>query len=210
MQDVLYIDDVARADALLKPLRVELLKRMVEPRSCTELAAQLGETPQKLYYHVKVLEREGLVVKVRERRVGGIMEGLYQAVARSYWLSPRLVGRAGGQNATRDAVGLGFLLTLAEELQADVARLAESPAPEVPSLGLAAVVELRDPAERRRFMRDVQAAFQSLAERYGARERTREAGQPARPAFRLMLACYPQPDAPDQPAATDLAEGSTR
>jgi DNA-binding transcriptional ArsR family regulator len=117
MREVLYIDDVERAGLLLKPLRIELLRLMTEPRTCPELGQRLGETPQKIYYHVKVLEHAGLVEKVAERRVGGIMEGLYQAVARSYWLSPKLVGQIGEDGARRTA----FL----EELRSSVQALAE-------------------------------------------------------------------------------------
>jgi hypothetical protein len=42
--------------------------------------------------------------------VRGIHEGIYQAAGRSYWLSPRLVGRI-GLRQTRDRLSLGYLLT---------------------------------------------------------------------------------------------------
>ncbi len=124
MQDLLYVEQAGQAGALLHPLRLGVLKRLGEPRSCPDLARDLAETTQKVYYHVKILEEAGLVDKVDERRVRGIMEGLYQARARSYWLSPRLVGRVGGPKRARDQMSLGFLLTLTEEIQSDVAHLA--------------------------------------------------------------------------------------
>src|SRR5688572_24566126 len=120
MQDLIYIDELDRAAALLKPMRVELLRLLAEPRSCPELAGLVGETTQKVYYHVKVLEQNGLVKKIEERRVGGIMEGLYQAAGRSYWLSPRLVGRIGGRRKAQERASLSYLLALAEQLQDDV------------------------------------------------------------------------------------------
>jgi DNA-binding transcriptional ArsR family regulator len=46
---------------LLKPIRLEILKRLDEPRTCPELADYFDETPQKVYYHVKALEHAGLV-----------------------------------------------------------------------------------------------------------------------------------------------------
>ena len=113
MQDDLYIETVDQALTLLKPLRIELLKRMDEPRTCPELASYFDETPQKIYYHVKALERAGLVEKMAERRVRGVVEGYYQAKARSYWLAPRLVGELGGQRLTQDQMSLHFLLSLA-------------------------------------------------------------------------------------------------
>jgi DNA-binding transcriptional ArsR family regulator len=193
MQDVLYIDDVDQAAALLKPVRIELLKRMVEPTTCSSLAEQLGETPQKLYYHVKTLERAGLVEKVDERRVGGIMEGLYQAAARAFWLSPRLVGQIGGRQRVHDDSNLGYLLGLAEELQQDIGLLSRRITVDAPSLGLSAQIELNDAADREAFMQEVQGAIQQIAERYGARDAADRPADPRR-TFRLMVACYPQPD----------------
>src|SRR5215831_8485479 len=96
MQEMLYIENVEQAVALLKPRRLEILKQLGEPHSCLELAELLEDTPQKIYYHVKALEQAGLVEKVSERRIRGILEGFYQARARSYWLAPSLVGRVGG------------------------------------------------------------------------------------------------------------------
>ena len=89
MQDIFYIETVDQASTALKPIRIEILRRMAEPRTCPELAEALGETPQKIYYHVKQLQKAGLVEKVEERRVRGVVEGYYQAVARAYWLGPR-------------------------------------------------------------------------------------------------------------------------
>jgi DNA-binding transcriptional ArsR family regulator len=190
MQDVLYIEAVDQAAALLKPLRLAVLKRLDEPRSCPELADALGEPTQKLYYHVKVLERVGLVDKIGERRVGGIMEGVYQAAARSYWLSPGLVGQIGGPRRARDGLSREFLLSLAEELQGDVALLArqEEEHP-VPTLGLSAQIELRNSHERAAFMTELQETLQALATKYGARGDAPSTDQPT--TFRLMVACYP-------------------
>jgi Helix-turn-helix domain len=192
MRDVIYIEAVDQAATLLNPLRLGLLKHLAEPRSCPELAGFVGETAQKVYYHVKALERVGLVKKVGERRVRGMVEGRYQAKGRSYWLSPALVGRIGSRGRARDQFSLGFLLTLAEELQADIGHLSEVDAEEVPSLGLSAEIHLADSARRTAFLQEVQHTFEALARKYGARgpeEVSHSKGQ----SFRLVLACYPKP-----------------
>ena len=189
MLNLLYIQEIEQAGALLQPLRVELLKLMAEPRTCTELAGVVEQTPQRVYYHVKILEKAGLIEKTSERKVRGIMEGLYQAKARSYWLSPELVGRLGGKQQAQDQMSLGYLLSLAEGLQTDVGLLAQRAEGEhVPSLGLSAQIELRTAEERAAFMEDVQAIVQSLAEKYGKRQGDPDGGGSL---FRLMLACYP-------------------
>ena len=119
------VDSVDQAAVMLKPMRVALLREMAEPRTCPELAELFGETAQKMYYHVKTMERAGLVERSGERSVNGIAEGFYRARATSYWLSPRLVRRLGGTAAVRDQTSLRMLAGHAEDLLEDVARLAE-------------------------------------------------------------------------------------
>src|SRR3954471_24785293 len=114
MLDTLYIEDVAQADALLKPKRVQIMRELAEPRTCTEVGGVLGETPQAIYYHVKRLQAAGLVSLVEQRRGGGVVEGVYQPVARSYWVSPWGAGRLGPPRAREDMLGLGYLLNLTE------------------------------------------------------------------------------------------------
>jgi DNA-binding transcriptional ArsR family regulator len=66
MRDVLYLDRIEQAETLLKPQRIEVLRRLAEPRSCTEVATRLGQTQQRVYYHVKRLVEAGLVTQVSE------------------------------------------------------------------------------------------------------------------------------------------------
>jgi DNA-binding transcriptional ArsR family regulator len=180
MRDVLYLERIEQAEALLKPQRIEVLRQLAEPRSCTEVAGRLDQTPQRVYYHVKRLVDAGLASQVSERRVRGIHEGIYQASARSYWLSPRLVGPIGARRQ-RDELSLGHLLDLVEEVQADIAGL-DRTAPELPSIGVSG--EIRVPAARRQeFLDDLRSTLQDLFTRYGG---------PKGDAFRLAVACYPR------------------
>lgn len=194
MQDVYYIEQLDQALTLLHPLRVELLRHLDQPRTCPELAAIFETTPQKVYYHIKSLEKAALVVKTGERRVRGIVEGFYQARARSYWLAPSLVGQIGGEVAARDQTSLRFLLVLAEEVQSDIARLGQRSevGADVPSLGLSAHIYLPDEDRRTAFLEDVQAVFQQLARKYGLP--LDDSHESAGRLFRLILACYPKED----------------
>ncbi|MFC6088930.1 helix-turn-helix domain-containing protein [Saccharothrix lopnurensis] len=184
MRDVLYLEQIEQAEALLKPQRVDVLRQLAEPRSCTEVAAVLGQTPQRVYYHVKRLVEAGLAAQVDQRRVRGITEGVYQAAARSYWLSPELVGRLGPRRA-RDELSLGHLLDLAERVQADIAAL-DRARPELPSLGVSGEIRVR-PEQRQLFFDELKTTLQDLFSRYGGAEGD---------AFRLAVACYP--NHPDQ------------
>lgn len=189
MQDVKYVDDVEQALVLLKPQRLEILKRLDEPRTCPELAAIFGESAQKVYYHVKALEAAGLVDRIAERRVRGAVEGIYRARARSYWLAPSLIGQIGGQTAARDQASLRMLLGLAEEVIEDAGRLGEATVvgQTIPTLSMSAHIHLPDGARRAEFMRELQSTFQDIARRYGLDDE-----QDDHASFRLVMLCYPK------------------
>lgn len=188
--DVLYLESADQASEMLKPMRLEILRLSDRPRTCSELGEALGHTPQKVYYHVKRLEHAGLMERVGERKVRGILEGIYQARARAYWLAPTLVRRLGGPGAARDQASLRVLCGHAERMLEDVGHLANrvEGGAEVPSLSLSADVALATDESRTEFLQEVQQAFVSIAERYGAR-----ADSPKASTFHLSLACYPDP-----------------
>lgn len=181
MKDVLYLERIEQAEILFKPQRIEVLRLLAEPRTCGEVAERLGQSKQRVYYHVKVLEEAGLVVRVSERKVRGIHEGIYQAAARSYWMSPKLVGAIGGVRKARDAMSLGYLLDLMEEVQGDIARL-DPETSELPSLGVSGEIRVR-PEQRQEFMNELQRTLRDLFTRYGG---------PEGDAFKLAVACYPR------------------
>ena len=180
MRDVLFLEQIDQAEALLKPQPIEVLRQLAEPRTCTEVALRLGQTPQRVYYHVKRLVDVGLVDQVSERKVRGIHEGIYQASARSYWVSPRLVGRI-GLRKVQDELSLGYLLDLMEDVQADIAAL-DRTAPELPSVGVSGEIRVL-PEHRQEFLNDLQRVLQDLFTRYGGAEGD---------AFKLAVACYPK------------------
>lgn len=196
MQDVCYIEDVEQAMTLLKPFRLEILQRLDSPRTCPELAAEFGESAQKIYYHVKALQEAGLVDKVAEKRVRGTVEGYYQAKARSYWLGPKLVGAVGGARQARDQASLRVLLQLAEDVIDDTGKLgsATEAGRHVPSLSLSAQIHLADSAHRAEFLQELQATFQALALKYGIAQNDNDADESTGKStnFRLVMMCYPK------------------
>jgi len=194
MQDVFYIEEMEQAVSLLKPVRIEILKQMDEPCTCPELADYFDESPQKIYYHVKALEKAGLVDKVDEKRVRGTVEGYYQARARSYWLAPHLVGKVGETPMSSDEKSLQVLLQLAEDVHDDIGKLANQAqaGQEVSSLSLSAHIHLPDGERRAEFLEEVALAFQSIARKYGTPPI--DAILENDKGYRLVLACYPKLD----------------
>jgi DNA-binding transcriptional ArsR family regulator len=177
-----------QARLLLRPLRMELMQLLAEPRTCTELAAALKLTPQKAYYHVKVLEKAGLVDRVAERKVKGISEGIYRAAGDSVWISPELTAKLGGGRQVRRQVALGQLGELAGLVMEDARALAAEP--DAPVMTVNAAIELASPADRKSFMEDVQEAIHQIARLYGASGELVDEGEN----YRLVLACYRQPE----------------
>ena len=105
MLDVTVIDDPAAAEASLDPIRARLLAELVTPGSATTLAAKVGLPRQKVNYHLRTLERHGLVELVEERRKGNVTERVMQAVAASFVISPAALAGVqpdpGGQHRRR-------------------------------------------------------------------------------------------------------------
>src|SRR6478735_6892919 len=88
MHDVTVIDDPAAAEASLDPIRARLLAELAQPGSASTLATRVGITRQKANYHLRALERHGLVELVEERRKGNCTERVLQATAAAYVISP--------------------------------------------------------------------------------------------------------------------------
>lgn len=88
MLEVAVIEDAAAAEVSLDPVRARLLAELAEPASASMLAARVGLARQKVNYHLKALERHGLVELVEERRKGNVTERVMRATAWSYVISP--------------------------------------------------------------------------------------------------------------------------
>jgi len=188
MQEVHFIEQAEEASEVLKPARIEILSRLSRPRTCPELAKELGMTTQKVNYHMKVLKLAGLVHLVDERRKRGTMEGVYQAVAKSFWFSPRLVTQLGDRARTRDQASLAYLMQLAEDLQVDIGHMIEREGSALtPSLGVNAQIQLSDENDRARFLNEIKEIFSHLAQKYGG---SVESTHNDDDSYRLMLACY--------------------
>src|SRR3954452_14347714 len=89
MHGVTVIEDPAAAEASLDPIRARLVAERADPGSASTLAARVpGLTRQKANYHLRALERHGLVELVEERRKGNCTERVLQATAAFYVISP--------------------------------------------------------------------------------------------------------------------------
>lgn len=84
------LDDPAMLRAFYEPLRYRLISALRRPQSVKELADELGETVNRLYYHVRLLERLAIIEVDSERQAGSNQERVYRRSARRYAIAPDL------------------------------------------------------------------------------------------------------------------------
>ncbi|WP_117210955.1 ArsR/SmtB family transcription factor [Allorhizocola rhizosphaerae] len=120
------IDVVSEHDRLrgaLGQLRRRILAGLHEPGSATTLAAELGETRQRVNYHLRELEKAGLVEVVELRQRRGRTERLMRATARTVVVAPAVVGDLAAE--TQDRFAADALLAVSARMLRDVAAMRE-------------------------------------------------------------------------------------
>ena len=100
------IDRPAQLRALASPLRQELLDVLesIGPCGIAELATPLGRAADALYFHIRLLQKVGLVVEVEQRRVGRHTITIYDVPGR-----PLRIDRAKARPTDLQAVVAGIL-----------------------------------------------------------------------------------------------------
>lgn len=189
MFDVAVIEDPAAAEASLDPIRANLLAALSEPGSATTLAGRVGLPRQKVNYHLRTLERHGLVELVEERRKGNVTERVLRATASSYVISPAaLAAVAPDPSRAPDRLSARWLLALAARLVRDVGSLltgADRAKKRVATFALEGEVRFSSAADRAAFAEELAAAVTGLVGKYHD-----EAGERGR-SHRLIVAIHP-------------------
>ena len=80
-QAEMMITDIETLRAITDPLRLRILELLAEPQTVKALAPKLAIGKTKLYYHINLLEKHGVIRVVRTRLVSGITEKSYQVTA---------------------------------------------------------------------------------------------------------------------------------
>jgi DNA-binding transcriptional ArsR family regulator len=77
------IENIEQLRAVADMLRLRLIELLQKkPMTVTQLGEEMGEAPAKVHYHVRELEKVGLLRLVERREKGGILEKYYQPIAR--------------------------------------------------------------------------------------------------------------------------------
>jgi DNA-binding transcriptional ArsR family regulator len=168
--DVAVIDDPAAAEASLDPMRCRLLAELAEPASATMLAAKIGEPRQNVNYHLKALERHGLVELVEERRKGNVTERVLRATAISYVISPAaLAAVQPDPSRSPDRLSARWMIAVASKLVRDVGELLAGAAKARKRLATFAMdgeVRFASAADRAAFAEELAGAVTALVGKY--------------------------------------------
>lgn len=185
------VRDASRAASLMDPMRVALLQRLGEPGSASSLARNLNLPRQRINYHLKELEKAGFVQFVEERRRGNCVERLVKATARSYLISPEVLGTLGETPAEQqDRFSASYLMAAAGRVLRDLAGTvsrAGAAHKRVATLTLETDIRFATAEDRTAFAEDLSAAVARLASKY------HDEDAPGGRTFRIIVGAYPAP-----------------
>jgi len=189
MDEVAVIEDPAAAEASLDPMRTRLLAALAEPLSATMLAARVGLPRQKVNYHLKTLERHGLLELVEERRKGNVTERVLRATASSYVISPvALAAVQPDPSRSPDRLSARWLLAVAGRLVRDVGALISGGAKanqRVATFAIDGEVRFASAADRAAFAEELATAVTALVSKY--HDEAAEGGRD----HRIVVAVHP-------------------
>ncbi len=167
---VTIIDDPRRASAMLGKGRLELLRELQVPQSASSLARKLSIPRQKLNYHLRVLERAGLVECIEERRKGNCRERMLRATAQSFSLDLSMLGDLGLEpSAIADRFSAAYLMAASTQTVREVStlqRLALQQAKRLPTLTIGSEVRFATAALRDEFAQELADTLARLTAKY--------------------------------------------
>jgi DNA-binding transcriptional ArsR family regulator len=170
MFPVAVIEDAAAAEVSLDPVRARLLAELAEPASATMLSSRVGLPRQKVNYHLRALEKHGLVELVEERRKGNVTERMMRATAASYVISPTALAAVQPDPArSPDRLSARWLLAVAGRLVRDVGLLITGAAKaqqRVATFALDGEVRFASAADRAAFAEELTTAVTALVGKY--------------------------------------------
>jgi len=218
MIDLRVIDDPAAASVALDPVRSRLLSelRTTDGLSAATLAGRMRLPRQKINYHLRTLERHGLIRLAGRKRWGGLTERRMVATASSYLVSPDALGPAAppvdparsADGRVMDRLSASYLIALAARVVREVGALLRkseqlNPAKRLATLSIDTDVTFRSAQDRAAFTQELTSAVAALVARY------HDESAPSGRRHRLMIGAYPAPRTPVEPERTETRRKDT-
>ena len=185
------ITEPDRAATVLDPIRLKLLTELAQPDSAAGLSCRLGLPRQKLNYHLRLLEEEGLVELVEERKKRNCTERVVRATARSLLISPAALGELGADpGRIEDRASSAYLVATAARTIRELADLregADRAGKKLATLTLEAEIRFATSTAQQQFAEELTHEFARLAAKY--HDEHAEDGR----RFRCLGTVYPAP-----------------
>lgn len=185
MADAGDIRAAGKTTTLLPQLRRLVLEHLLEPISAAGLARRLSIPRQRLNYHLRQLEKDGLVECVQERRKGNCTERLLKATARVFVIVP---GAPGQPDASTDPFSVAYLAAASARTLQDIAELesrAQAEGRRLTTLTIETEIRFASTASRVDFAADLADAVARLTAKY------HDPAAPAGRRYRLLAAVHP-------------------
>ena len=195
----------SQAAALLHDTRRKLIEHLAEPDTAAGLARKLGTSRQRLRYHLRQLETEGLVECIAERRNGNCVERVVRATARAFVISPEAIGVLGDTaDAAADRLSAAYLMGSAARTVRDVAALdarAKSEGKRLATITLESDIRFASPESHAAFAEELTQALARMTARY------HDESAPDGRTYRLTALAHPAlPDTASRPAPARAPE----
>jgi DNA-binding transcriptional ArsR family regulator len=177
------------AGALVDPTRRRILAALQTPGSATTVAREVGLSRQLTNYHVRALERAGLVQQVGRRPRRGLEERIVRATAAHYLISPTAMGSPGETpQDLGDRFSATYQVAVAARTIHEVAELAaraRDAGKRLTTLTLDTSVTFASPKAREDFGNELVNAVNRLVARYHDEQ------APDGRQYRLFLGAHP-------------------
>lgn len=86
MKQAMALTTFEQLKAISDPLRAEMIMKLIETSHTGQQLAVLLETSRpKIHYHLKELEKNGLIEVIRTEEKHGIIQKFYRAAARGFF-----------------------------------------------------------------------------------------------------------------------------
>ena len=188
------IEDLETLKIIADPLRYQIFETLVlQSQTVRQVADKLGLSPNRLYYHVNLLEEHGLIRVAQERVVANIIERVYAATAPCLDIDRSLLSfrTEEGKSSIQAMIASTIDVTrddLFRSLDARAVELAQGAREEIRSMMLTRVLSRIDDARAQEFV----TRLTDLLKEFEAADAGDASGEEALPAYALMIAFYPR------------------
>lgn len=127
VQDLLIVSELDAIKTLSDPLRLKILEILIDHAATSkQVSTSLGLSCANVHYHVKELEKQGLIRLIDTVEKGGILEKYYRAVASNYYIDRTLGKNDPGRKTAVEAYNREIMRRrLSDDLQVNLEQLCD-------------------------------------------------------------------------------------